>query len=611
MAMMNPRRFSDGRPHYKRISDYGIIGDMHSCALVGLDGSIDWCCFPRFDSPSVFAAILDLRKGGKFQIAPSGDYEAEASYEKHTNILQTIFHTAGGTVKLTDIMPCHMHQGTLLSYHEIIRKVESLDGNVPMRLVFEPRLNYARGDTHITCRQKSGIAKSGKDSLTLSSSVNLRGSKEHLYANFVIKKGKEKWFAAKYGHTMLLDVSEYQPNMKLERTRLFWKDWAHHCTYKGRWKEDVLRSALTLKLLQYAPTGAIVAAATTSLPEGIGGVRNWDYRYTWLRDGAFSLYALNLLGQYGEAASFLSWFLSVARKSGVNLQIMYGVQGEKYLKEEELNHLEGYMKSKPSRVGNAAYEQFQLDVYGIMVDAAYFSHRYVHARLTEIFEEIRNIVDFVSRVWTHPDRGIWEIRGEPSHHVHSKMWAFVAVDRGVRLARALGYYEDAERWKPIRKKIRNDILEKGWSNEKKAFAMYYGGNHLDASNLLMPLVGFLPATDPRMTATIERTVEDLSKDGLVMRYKIDDNLEGDEGAFIICSFWLVDCLTKLGRLEEAQKLFEKLLTHANHLGLYSEEIGLKTGKALGNFPQAYTHMAFINAAINLDNALTEKLQPHT
>ncbi|MBI4257541.1 MAG: glycoside hydrolase family 15 protein [Thaumarchaeota archaeon] len=592
---------------YKRISDYGIIGDMHSCALVGNDGSIDWCCFPRFDSPSVFASILDAKIGGRFRIAPRSKYKSEPRYEENTNVLTHTFATADGLVRLADFMPCYMLQGVQTSFHEIIRKVEGLKGNVAMRLLFEPRLNYARGRTEIDVSfDKSGKAVNKKESLALSSSVQLKKDNDSLVAEFVLKKGEVAWFVAKYAEDMSLSVSDYLPELKLERTRRFWRRWVGRCSYRGRWSEQVLRSALTLKILEYAPTGALVAAATTSLPETLGGMRNWDYRYTWLRDSAFSLYALNLLGQFAEAEAFLSWFLSVARKSGVNLQILYGVEGERYLVEEELRHLNGYKGSKPVRIGNAAYEQFQLDVYGIVVDAAYFSHRYVSSKLKDIYEEIRNIIDLVARIWESPDRGVWEVRGEPKHYVHSKMWAWVALDRGIRLADELGYHDDGERWRPIRNRIRNDIMEKGWSKKKKAFTMYYGGNDLDASNLLMPLVGFLPATHPKMKATIERTMEELLENGLVKRYNSNDYLEGDEGAFTICSFWLVDCLTKLGQVKEATKYFEKLLSYANSLGLYSEEIDLKTGEALGNFPQAYTHMALINAATNLEDALSGK-----
>ena len=589
---------------YKPISDYGIIGDMHSCALVGTDGSIDWACFPRFDSPSVFAAILDSERGGSYQISPNINYSSEARYEDDSNILATTFTTDEGTARLTDFMPCIMERGSLKSYHEIIRRVDGLTGSVPMSLIFKPRLNYAKGETRFTLRPRTALATNGRQKLRLVSDVDLTRDDGQIKTGFRVKEGETLWFVTKYGGTSPEHVSEHSPELEHRRTRLFWTTWARHCSYKGRWQAEVIRSALTLKMLEYVPTGTLVAAATTSLPEAVGSGRNWDYRYTWLRDSAFSLYALNLVGQYAESSSFLYWFLSVAKKSGVNLQIMYGVDGEKYLKEEKLDHLEGYKGSKPVRVGNAAYEQFQLDVYGIVVDAIYFSRWYVQVERADVYEEVRNIVDFVARVWQNKDEGVWEIRGEPQHYVHSKMWAYVALDRGVRFATELGYLDDAERWRPVRESIKKDILDKGWSAKKRAFTMYYGSEDLDASNLLMPLVRFLPASHPKMKATIERTMQELTRDGLVMRYKKSDNLQGEEGAFMICSFWLVDCLTKLGRLKESQKLFEKLLSHANHLGLYSEEIDLKTGEALGNFPQAYTHMALINAAINLDAALS-------
>lgn len=474
-----------------------------------------------------------------------------------------------------------------------------------MQLRFRPKLDYARGETSLELLSNFGVAKKGKETFSLSSSVDLRKNMDGLEADFVIEKGQKEWLISTHGNPIIQKVADYSPELQLERTRSFWRRWARHCTYRGRWRDRVLRSALTLKMLEYAPTGVPVAAATTSLPEVLGGGRNWDYRYTWLRDSAFSLHALNKLGQHSEIDTYLSWFLSVARKSGVALQIMHGVGGERYLIEQELEHLEGYKRSKPVRIGNAAYEQFQLDAYGIVVDVAYFSYRHVHQRL-DLYDQIKNIVDFVARIWESPDRGIWEIRGSSKHYVHSKVFAWVALDRGIRLAEELGYFDDAERWKPISEKVKKAIMSRGWSRRKKAFTLYYGSSELDASNLLMPLVRFLPATHPKMKATIERVIEELSQDGLVKRYKIDDNLQGEEGAFSVCSFWLVDCLTELGRLEDARELFEKLLAYADDLGLYSEEIDPQTREALGNFPQAYTHMAFITSVVNLDAALSRE-----
>ncbi len=599
----DPYRDGEG---YLKISDYGVIGDTHSCALIGVDGSVDWCCFPRFDSPSVFAAILDSGKGGSFEIYPNVSYESAHQYEKHTVVLTTVFRCGEGRVKITDFMPCYMDQGQVQVSHEIVRRVEGLDGDVPMNLLFRPRLNYAKGTTELSAHGNTAIARNGNSTLAFSSTVPLLVHEGSAEAEFTSVKGGEEWFIVRHGGAAYSRIDSVDIKSKLDRTAEFWRIWARHCTYRGRWREQVIRCALTLKLLQYLPSGALVAAATTSLPESMGGERNWDYRYTWLRDAAFSLYALNKVGHKAESNLFLSWFIAASRESGANLQIMYGVEGERYLDEKTLDYLAGYKGSKPVRIGNAAYEQFQLDVYGMVVDAAYFSHIYVSKGLRDLYGDIRNIVNFVVKFWQSPDSGLWEIRGERRHYVHSKMWAWVALDRGVRLARELGYPEDVARWRPVRKKIKSEIMEKGWSERRKAFTMYYGSDALDASVLMMPLVGFLPANHPRMESTINLIIKELSRDGLVRRYKIYDNLEGTEGSFLICSFWLVDCLTQLGRLDEAEELLERLISCANKLGLYSEEVNPRNGEALGNFPTAYPHMALISSAISLNTALNRR-----
>jgi GH15 family glucan-1,4-alpha-glucosidase len=596
----NPYRDGNG---YLKISDYGVIGDTRSCALIGVDGSVDWCCFPRFDSPSVFAAILDSDKGGSFQLFPRVSYTSTHQYKKHTVILTTIFNCGEGRVKLTDFMPCYMNHGQVLAPHEIVRRVEGLDGDVPMNLLFQPRLNYAKAPTKLSVHRNTAFARTGDLALTFFSTVSLLKDENSAAAEFTSVKGNEEWFVVRHGDAtdFMVDLSNLKS--KLDMTAEFWRIWALRCTYRGRWREQVIRSALTLKMLQYLPSGALVAAATTSLPESIGGVRNWDYRYTWLRDAAFSIYALNKVGHKAESNLFLSWFIGVSGQSGANLQIMYGVEGERYLDEKTLDHLAGYKGSKPVRIGNAAYEQFQLDVYGMVVDAAYFSHAYVSKDLKDLYGDIQNVVNFVVKFWQNPDSGLWEIRGARRHYVHSKMWAWVALDRGVKLARELGYPDDVARWVPVRKMIKSEIMEKGWSERRNAFTMYYGSDALDASVLMMPIVGFLPANHPRMESTIDQIIKELSHNGFVRRYKIYDNLDGKEGSFLICSFWLVDCLTQLGRLDDAEKLLNRLIRCANRLGLYSEEIDSRTGAALGNFPTAYPHMALIGSAINLNAAL--------
>lgn len=595
----------DSMSRYKAIGDYGVIGDMHSAALVGIDGSIDWCCFPRFDSPSVFAAILDADKGGRFSITPIGDYRSEQRYEDETNILLTTFRTDSGVVRLTDFMPCYMRRGELTAFHEIHRGIACLSGVVRLRVVFQPRMNYAMGDTTL---EKSGggyVARNGEERLSLSASMDLgepRGGV--LNSDVTLREGEQAWIVTRYGEDKALPVTKYLSSLKLDKTRRYWTTWVRSLGYNGRWRDKVIRSALVLKLLQYAPSGALVAAVTTSLPEEIGGFRNWDYRYSWIRDAAFSLWALNLIGAKKELVDFTRWVIRLCSLSGANLQSLYGVGCEREIEERELPHLEGYKGSRPVRIGNEAHRQFQLDIYGVAIDAVYFLMKSLGWLDKEIYENIvRCYAEFVVDAWRRPDSGIWEIRGSPRHFVESKVWCYVALDRSIKMAERLGYDEDAERWRQVRKEIKQDIISRGWSEEKKSFVMYYGGDSLDASLLLMPLVRFLPARDPMVTSTIERIREELSRGCLIYRYRTDDGLPGGEGAFLACSFWLINCLIELGRIDEAVSIFEKLLSYANHLGLYSEEVDPETGESLGNFPQAYTHMSLISTAYYLNKAL--------
>lgn len=601
--MRPPKKLS----RYKRISEYGIIGDMHSAALVGIDGSIDWCCFPRFDSPSVFAAILDADKGGRFQVAPIDDYGSEQAYEEDTNILATIFKTSSGIVKVTDFMPCFMRRGEMMAFHEIHRRIESLEGSVGLRLVFQPRMKYATGKTSVEIFSTGCVANNEDEYLSLASRIKLASTTlDSTISGFEVSESEDAWIVIKYGEQAVRDLDEYQSDYKLSKTRYYWRNWAKNIKYRGRWRDQVARSALTLKLLQYTSTGALVAAATTSLPEQKGGSRNWDYRYSWVRDAAFSLWALSLIGASREALDYMKWFMTICQKPGAELQMMLKVGGERYLAERELSHFEGYEGSRPVRVGNEACKQLQLDVYGALVDAIYFLYRVLGWTTKEVYENIvRGYADFVAKAWRLPDSGAWEMRTEPRYYVESRVWCHVALDRSVKLARYLGYDEDAERWKPIMQEIKKEILSKGWSERKGAFTMYYGNDSLDAANLLMPLVQFLPATHPKVASTIERIRQELSHNGLVYRYRSEDGLPGGEGAFTVCSFWMVECLVHLGKLEEAERLFNELLKYSNHLGLYSEEVDPETGEALGNFPQAYTHMGLISTAVHLDEALSK------
>jgi len=587
---------------YKPIRDYGVIGDMHSAALVGLDGSIDWYCAPRFDSPSVFAALLDVRKGGKFQLSPTEKFTTKQSYKGDTNVLSTIFESKQAKIELTDFMPCFMEKGEAKGFQELHRIVDCVEGEAGLRIIFQPRLDYARGNTTLLETAEGCTAKNRGLQVNLASSVKLRVADSDILTNeFRLSKGQRVVFVLKWGKKPAVPASRYETSKKLSKTLSYWKRWVGHVKYQGPFRANVVRSCLVLKLLQYAPTGAMVAAVTTSLPESIGTLRNWDYRYSWIRDNALSVLALSEAGASREALDYARWLINLRRHSKEKLQIMMGIGGEREIPETTLDHLEGYRRSSPVRVGNAASKQLQLDVYGILADYVYFLHT-LGWTTGQVYENlVRYSADRAMKEWQSPDSGIWEIR-EPKTFVESTMWCYVALDRASKMARELGYDEDWQRWEPVRKKIKSHILSEGWSEKKKAFAMVFGGEDLDAANLLMPLVGFLPAKDPKMSATIQRIREELSEDDLIYRYRVDDGQLGKEGTFTVCSFWMVDCLTRLGKLREAEGLLTQLTKRSNHLGLYSEEIDPKTGEALGNFPQAYTHMGLITASVHLEEA---------
>jgi len=592
----------DSAVDYKPISDYGVIGDMHTAALVGLDGSIDWYCAPRFDSPSVFAAILDARKGGRFQLSPVESFTTKQSYEGDSNVLTTVFETKRGKIKLTDFMPCFMEKGELKGFDELHRIVDCSEGEVELRITFQPRLDYARGQTILQETKEGYMAKCEAYQVNLASSVKLQvPDKETLTTEFSLSKGQRAIFILKWGKSSATSVAKYDTGRKLTRTLAYWKRWVAHVKYQGPYRAQVVRSCLVLKLLQYAPTGAMVAAVTTSLPESVGTLRNWDYRYSWIRDNALSVLALSEAGASREALDYARWLINLRTHSTEELQIMMGISGEKEIPEATLDHLEGYRRSSPVRIGNAASKQLQLDIYGILADYIYFLHT-LGWTTRQVYENlVRYSADQAMKEWQNSDSGIWEMR-QPRLFVESTMWCYVALDRAIKMAREFGYDEDWQRWEPVRKKVKSHILSEGWSEKKKAFTMVFGGEDLDAANLLMPLVGFLPAKDPKMTSTIQRIREELSKDDLVYRYKIDDGQLGKEGAFTVCSFWMVDCLTRMGKLREAEGLLNQLTKRSNHLGLYSEEIDPETGEALGNFPQAYTHMGLITASVHLEEA---------
>ena len=601
---------------YQPIENYGIIGDMHSVALVGMDGSIDWLCFPHFDSPSVFAAILDDGKGGRFKIAPvGGDLTRKQLYWPDTNVLITRFFSPEGVGEVTDYMPVGVPENGH-GYHQVIRRVRVVRGVVTFRMECFPAFDYAREEHETAISDEGACFRSPRLCLGLATRVPLEQLGNGVVAEFTLQEEQTAVFVLREieaGAGCGVSFSESEEEDLLRRTVEYWRRWLSRCTYAGRWREVVYRSALALKLLTHEPTGAIVAAPTTSLPEGIGGERNWDYRYTWIRDAAFTLYGLLRIGFTEEAARFMGWLESRCRHSNPDgsLQLMYGIDGKSDLTEETLDHLDGYRGSRPVRIGNGAYDQLQLDIYGELMDAVYLYNKYGDPISYDLWIRLRVLINWVCDNWQREDEGVWETRGGRRHFVYSKLMCWVAVDRGLRLAAKRSFPADRERWLKVRDEIYEEIMDKGWSKEQGAFVQSYGDDTLDASNLIMPLVFFLSPNDPRMLGTLEainRSPRDgeLVSNSLVYRYDVEkssDGLTGEEGTFNLCSFWLVECLTQAGRLDEARLALEKMFSYANHLGLYAEEIG-RSGEALGNFPQAFTHLSLISAAVHLDRALS-------
>ena len=597
---------------YLPIEDYGLIGDLYTVALVGKNGSIDWCCIPNFDSPSVFGAILDSAKGGFFRIAPleNAGIDLKQMYLPSTNILITRFLSHAGVSEITDFMPIK-HTGTALNQHHLVRAVHVARGSFSFEMTCQPAFNYAR-EAHAVHLSHDGVVfESGNLTLALSSSVPLEeDGRGGVHAMFTLHEGQWAYFFLESSSDR--GIMPHQPTQaeyedSFLATERYWHNWLSQCRYQGRWREMVQRSALALKLLTYAPTGAIVAAPTTSLPEGIGGVRNWDYRFTWLRDSAFTLNSLLLLGFSQEAEAFMNWLMGrvVELEAGGSLQPMYTIHGGHDMTEIVLDHLEGYRQSRPVRIGNGAYTQQQLDVYGEVMDALSIYNHYKDMSHTGWLHVCQQL-DWLSKNWQSTDEGIWEVRGGDQHFVHSRVMSWVAFDRALRIARDRGFPAPEDAWTNIRAEIYNEIMDKGWSEEKQSFVQYYGGDAIDASALLVSLTKFTGAADPRMLSTIDRIQRELTRPPHVYRYNVglaaSDGLAGEEGTFSICSFWLVEALARAGRVEEAELALEQMLTYANHVGLYAEEIG-PGGEALGNFPQAFTHLSLIEACASVDQAL--------
>ena len=597
---------------YLPIEDYGIIGDLHTVALVGKNGSIDWCCAPAFDDPSIFGALLDAEKGGYFQIEPRDmpEVSRKQHYLPDTNILVTRFLTEQGVGEVTDFMP--IQEAThRTSRHGIVRAVHVVNGSLSFAMTCRPAFNYAR-DPHTVQRSKQGIIfSSASINLGLFSTIPLEeDDKGGVHASFTLGEDEWAYFVLTTAEepentTQFWATETYQKIFS--DTKDYWRNWLKKCRYQGRWREMVHRSALVLKLLTYAPTGAVVAAPTTSLPEGIGGERNWDYRFTWLRDAGLTLQSLTWLGFNEEADAFTNWVLDrfLQLQPDQPIQPMFTITGEAELPEMTLDHLEGYRQSRPVRIGNGAAKQLQMDVFGELYDALYIliEQRGLYYRG---WEQISRTIDWLSTHWQTPDKGIWEVRGGDRAFVHSRLMCWVAFDRAIRAMEAQRCPAPLERWRQVRDTIYKEIMEKGWSEEKQSFVQYYGGDAVDASALLISLTGFTSPSDPRMLKTLDRIQEELAHEPHVYRYRIDqaadDGLKGGEGTFSICSFWFIEALTRAGRVEEAREYLEQMFTYANHLGLYSEEIG-PTGDAQGNFPQAFTHLALIRACYTLNEAL--------
>ena len=583
-----------------RIEDYALIGDLRTAALVGRDGSIDWLCLPRFDSGACFASLLGDERHGHWRVAPAGKVlSTSRRYRPGTLVLETEFETAEGTVRLVDCMPIGGDAT------EVVRLVEGVSGAVPMRMDLVIRFDYGHSVPWVQKANGATVALSGPDALCLRTPVATHGESLATVADFVVTEGDRVPFS-------LTSHASHEPTpapvnavAAVAATERWWRDWSSRCEYDGAWRDEVVSSLITLKALTYEPTGGIVAAPTASLPEEIGGVRNWDYRYCWLRDSALTLEALILGGYADEAMAFRDWAMRTAAGDPAQLQIMYGIAGERRLPEEELGWLPGYEGSAPVRVGNAAVDQFQLDVYGELMNLGYEATSREGVLHPIVWRRQNAIMDFLESAWRKPDEGIWEVRGPRRHFTHSKVMAWVAFDRAIKIAERFGADAPLDGWKRLRAEIHAEVCREGYDAERNTFTQYYGSVELDASVLLIPAVGFLPCDDPRVLGTIEAIKRDLTSDGLVRRYSTelsDDGLPGTEGAFLPCSFWLVDALALSGQVDEARSFYKRLLGLRNDLGLISEEYDAVAGRLVGNFPQAFTHLALIKSAAVLDEA---------
>ncbi|SFC06179.1 Glucoamylase (glucan-1,4-alpha-glucosidase), GH15 family [Halobiforma haloterrestris] len=588
---------------YPPIESYGVVGNLETCALVGPDGSIDWFPFPHLESPTIFAAILDHDRGGRFRVAPTDAFESERRYVGDTNVLETTFRTEGGTATVTDFMP---PAGRVDDPKKVLyRKVACTEGRAELEVDLEPRFDYGRAEPTIEPVEDGvGVLAAGaEERVLLEAPTDLATEDGRIAGDLSLEAGEDAWFLLRC--TGAEDAST-DPEAALEGTIRFWTDWAHtcgadDCTFAGPWHDEVVRSELVLKLLTHAESGAIAAAPTASLPEDVGGVRNWDYRFNWLRDAGFTVQALLNLGTADEANDYFDWFMDLCQADEpAAIQPLYGLHGESDLEERELTHLEGYRGSRPVRIGNGAVEQRQHDVYGELLLAVDEMCRHGRTLADDEWARIRDIVEYVREVWAEPDAGIWEVRGGDRHFVHSKVLCWAALDRGIAIATDGDLDAPLDAWRETRAEIRTEVLERGYDEDLGAFVQSYGSDALDATALLFPIVGFLPFDDDRIQGTIEAIEAELVADDVfVSRYDGDDGLPGEEGAFVLCSCWLIDALALSGRVAEATSRFGTLLEYANPLGLVAEELDPESGAHLGNYPQAFSHIGIVNSALYL------------
>jgi GH15 family glucan-1,4-alpha-glucosidase len=585
------------------IEDYALIGDTHTAALVSREGSIDWLCLPRFDSPACFAALLGDRSNGRWLLAPAGPArEVRRRYQGDTLVLETEYRTDEGIVRVVDCMPPRQWDP------DVARIVEGVSGRVPMRMELTIRFDY--GSIVPWVRHIDGAlhAVAGPDSVWLRTPVPVRGENWTTMADFTVAEGERVPFMLTWHASHRPAPRRIDPVQALGDTEAWWGEWASRIDYRGGWQDAVIRSLLTLKALTYAPTGGIVAAPTTSLPEQLGGVRNWDYRYCWLRDATFTLSALMMAGLADEAKAWREWLLRAVAGQPRQMQILYGVAGERRITEQELDWLGGYEGSRPVRIGNAAVRQFQLDVYGEVMDTLHLGRHIGLESDSWTWDLQRALLEFLESSWREPDEGIWEIRGPRRHFTHSKVMAWVALDRAIKAVELSGLEGPVDRWRAARGELHDEVCREGYDRERDSFVQYYGAKHLDASLLLIPLVGFLSPHDPRVRGTVEAIERELLQDGFVLRYPTGpageavDGLPGREGAFLACTFWLADNYALIGRLQDARKLFERLLDLRNDVGLLAEEYDPVSGRQLGNFPQAFSHVPLVNTAMHLTEA---------